>query len=128
MLKLFARHDKTAKEFLSRFTRFMADPEICQGEKKALWDILTALRGPDQSAFARSSDGSRSVIDSDTVKDATTAVVRDALGLTPLRGLVGIVSGCDAPELAKVRSDIGDNFGHFLAHVRAAFDALDLKW
>lgn len=86
------------------------------------WDVLTALRGPDE--------------ENESVKNATTEVIRHKL-----LGDVGILTGefqsqrswtgfhlCpDSPNSAKLRSTI-DYYGHFSGHVERAFKVLGLKW
>lgn len=79
-------------------------------EGEQLWDVLTALRGPD--------------VQNEEVKRATTGVIRYFL-------LGASVPGCttsnpDAPELAAVRRKLVDS--HFTGHARKAFRVLGLKW
>ncbi len=113
---------KTAKEFLGGFAAFMRDPEVAQREKVALWDVLTALRGPDYS-------GPEDVHEAADLKTATTCVVRDALGLTPARFETGFSSHPDELLLASVRCVLNEKpSSHFVAHARRAFDALGLAW
>ncbi|HEX9052280.1 MAG TPA: hypothetical protein VF841_17255 [Anaeromyxobacter sp.] len=118
---------KTAKEFLADFTAFMQNNDVSRREKSALWDVLTALRGPDRT-YGDTIGGESAV----ATKGATTAVLRDALGLTEHRNEIGADSGPDSTERAALRSRFpayvlgGD--GHFLAHIRRAFEVLGLPW
>jgi hypothetical protein len=112
---------------------------------KGCWDVMSALRGPDQVSFI---DGQARRISGDTVKEATTAVIRyKVFGLgsavwqrhhldknlhVPVSGLLLLV-GPDNSDKCEVRKNLseaikvwGDN--HFILHARNAFAALDLSW
>ena len=82
-------------------------------ERKKLWDVLTALRGPD--------DGSESL------KDATTAVIRwHVFGKTVVPGEPIINQDCEF--FAQLRkSGKTALLLHFWNHVWSAFDALGLS-
>lgn len=84
-------------------------------QSKNLWHVLTALRGPDEGSF--------------DVKDATTAVLRHALGLRYDDN--GAVTGPDSEFFAQERGRIFHEFtlptsGHFRKHMRDAFNALNM--
>jgi hypothetical protein len=79
---------------------------------KALWDVLSALRGPDSC--------------SDAEKDATTAVVRHTIGLN--RYLFGLIVDPDRADNIDMRAGWKFRSSHFQSHAKQAFDALDLKW
>ncbi len=77
-----------------------------------LWNILTALRGPDSR--------------NKKLKYATTALIRSAA--FPRRPCEDLsVFGDDAPHLVERRRVMQD-LNHFREHVKAAFDSLGLKW
>lgn len=89
----------------------------------ALWDVLTALRGPDYENVSYKT------------KDATTGVIRYALlgafagvgGLDPhTRHLHRAIFGPDREEYVKIRDEM--RVSHFCYHARSAFTALGLKW
>jgi hypothetical protein len=100
--------------------------EDAEGGKK-LWDVLTALRGPDDDYL--------------TKKRSTTSVLRHAIGLT-YYGLTGAIINQDTEEYAKYRATqmpvvisphichplILEKWTHFHAHTLAAFQVLGLKW
>lgn len=87
------------------------------------WDVISALRGPDMS-------------NCNTLKYATTAVIRKKLGISENAGLS---SYKDYPSAVQVRIKFSDNTiknnssdpslsYHFLNHAQNAFNALCLKW
>lgn len=77
-----------------------------------LWNVLTALRGPDSR--------------NRKIKYATTALIRSAA--FPKRPCEDLsVFGVDSPALAERRREIHD-LNHFQEHAKDAFDALGLKW
>jgi len=80
-----------------------------------LWDILTALRGPDSR--------------NRKAKNATTALIRSAA--FPKRPCEDrSIFGTDSPRLAKRRRKLfrkKKDFNHFREHVRDAFEALGLQ-
>ena len=82
-------------------------------DQKEIWDIITALRGPDEP---------KKMI----AKWATTALIRGRLGVkeAPGWGLAHCLH--DSNGLKNVRIEMGD--GHFGLHIRKAFKALGLKW
>lgn len=85
---------------------------------RQLWDVLSALRGPDMNAESG-------------VKDATTCIIRAAaLPKTYGKGKTSVCIpasiGYDSPEgLAKRQ---GMDWSHFRRHARKAFDVLGLSW
>lgn len=101
--------------------------------KEYVWDIVTALRGPDD--------------DNEKIKLATTAVIRwHTLKLTKnspsihsygelFKGItenkVFVHNGSfvcpDSDELVEIRLNYGTH-SHFFTHARAAFEALGLNW
>lgn len=110
---------RTQKQLLAIITRFFSDDTIPDPERKGTWDVLSALRGPD--------DGNN------LLKEATVAVVRGrVLPRGPrgakLVGPMGVMANPDTPALARRRRDRVGMHGHFLVHARAAFTALGLSW
>jgi hypothetical protein len=96
-------------------------------DARTLWNILSALRGPDGDIPTL---GDKK-LDMTDVKDATTCVLRHALGLE-----YGIKDGPtgqywfsvhpDTEAFAEYRKNIP--YGHFGTHARDAFIALGLSW
>lgn len=100
-------------EELKRIVQFLRRDD---SQSQELWRVLTALRGPDDGSYI--------------VKDATTAVLRHALGLNNEDN--GAITTPDSEEQIKVRSKIFAGLtlstsGHFRAHIRDAFSALNLN-
>jgi len=84
-----------------------------ESESCKMWDILTALRGPDFD-------------NSESIKRATTAVIRHRfLANTPNYFFVSI--GEDGQHLVEKRVNCESNY-HFINHAKSAFRALGLKW
>lgn len=95
---------------------------------KLIWNVVSALRGPDRNLIV--DGGERDMTD---VKDATTCVLRYALGLN-----YGIRNGRfvgsywfsvheDTKEFAEYRRE-RIPYDHFGLHARDAFRALGLSW
>lgn len=110
------------KSILNKVVKFLND---AGPESKKLWDVLTALRGPDDSCF--------------NTKDATTAVVRHTIGLSGRTGsdlnstYHGYAVKPDNTQYSHRRKELESGLarllpGHFRDHILAAFNALDLKW
>lgn len=79
-----------------------------------LWNILTALRGPDNK--------------DERLKEATTGVLRHKLWLDDWS--IGLfVSNPDEQAFLEIRKqiDIGQN-SHFTRHIMAAFKSIGLQW
>jgi len=95
--------------------------KISQG--KALWWVLSALRGPDEQ-------NSQNGISDHDAKWATTEVIRGRLGLWENGNQASCLSStsdtADKLELRKRIVTTGDN--HFGYHARMAFHVLGLKW
>src|SRR5271170_6672284 len=94
--------------------------DMADEEREKLWDILTALRGPDNGEQA--------------LKVATTGLIRAAtLGYIAgqrLQEFATTVTFADNIQHMQIRESQrrdSDNF-HFLAHARGAFRALGLRW
>jgi hypothetical protein len=104
---------RTAETFFKRFREFMADRTVRLDEQVDVWDVMTALRGPDDQDWQ--------------VKNATTAVIRDTL----MRGNTHLwyTSFPDLPDFVEVRR--GEEMSsepHFYCHAQSAFRALGLEW
>lgn len=119
----------TANEVLKAITNLLAGQRdygeslrdnASEGAK--LWNILSALRGPDAPINGFSWD-------TNELKEATTAVIRWKVGLTH-SNQGGAIVNADSPDLVKIRRqfDEGRYDGHFIQHARFAFSALGLKW
>lgn len=85
---------------------------------KQLWDILTALRGPDK--------------DNDYYKNATTSLIRRrAFPKLFVDGSAFGSMACtavDRQDLVEYRLTFDPAYNHFRCHVMWAFDALGLSW
>lgn len=86
-------------------------------DKVRLWDILTALRGPDEHPLA--------------IKMATTGVIRYEL----FGNHLSVLSGRDTQEFCNTRKIFTAAQAaahapndHFVLHVQSAFKTLGLKW
>lgn len=88
-------------------------------ERRKLWDVMTALRGPDHIA-----GGETRYAD----KSATTAVIRYKLvGIdTEARNYADIFN--DSSNSAIRRRSMNTVDDHFTRHAKKAFDALGLEW
>lgn len=112
------------QQMLLVITQFLSPPENAAytvlDDARDLWNILTALRGPDSG--------------DDGLKQATTGVIRYMmLGKNAgfphdddERNLHGSIFGPDKPEYAEIRKN--KNNSHFLHHAELAFSALGLSW
>jgi hypothetical protein len=89
------------------------------------WDVLSALRGPDESDLPS------------LTKEATTGIIRQVMGVE--RHYLGVVvTDFDTPELVEVRIELRRLFyanpysykkkSHFIHHAMNAFSTLGLKW
>jgi hypothetical protein len=98
-----------------------------QGDSRALWNILSALRGPDKLY----PEVNKYYL---SVKDVTTSVIRAAAfpktaALSHRDG--GRVRASMMPDdfkYARVRTDRDFPSDHFTGHARSAFRALGLDW
>jgi hypothetical protein len=107
---------RSAKEMLKILRDFMKSGANYTEEQRKVWDVITALRGPDES-IKRYHD-----------KAASTTVLRYALlgDSTAAFGYADIYS--DHNERAKHRQQmetVDDHFGH---HIRLGFKGLGLDW
>lgn len=94
-----------------------------------LWDILSALRGPDFDTGIRYKLSDTLTIDCFDLKDATTAVIRYNMGVSKDNAKLAI-SHPDSSDYARIRIllDRSDIPAHFIVHAKKAFESLDLKW
>lgn len=97
---------------------FLTTDIDCHPERSELWDILTALRGPDFSDW------------NGETKAATTAVIRYKLGLRDGENAAGAICEPDSPKKVEFRKNliVSGASWHFVSHAQNAFNALDLKW
>lgn len=106
------RHPKNLRQALDIIEELLSEHDY----SSPLWDVLTALRGPDSG--------------DDSVKYATTCVIRTAAFPSHPYGSNGSLYFSDDATKVKKRIDLlahnGDS-AHFRRHLREAFDALDLK-
>lgn len=104
---------RTMKGMLRQLDRFFADNTVVTEEHHKLWDVLTALRGPDSCNM--------------NTKEATTAVIRHAV-FPQGRSNIPANIGMDDTWAAERRAKMKNNGSHFWDHAWHAFNALGLKW
>jgi hypothetical protein len=110
-------NNETCREMLDAVDGFLTDPLVDEVEKKALWDVLTALRGPE----GKKDDATRKAI-----KDAVTGPIRaNAFPRTAFQTIE------DRPNRAvmTLRRSIdvsGTPKGHFRFHSMEAAKALGI--
>jgi hypothetical protein len=112
---------RTAKEVFKILDDFMsADNSIGRGDElQHVWDVLTALRGPDYS------------VGGGMEKTATTALIRSKVFGSPtsMVRFFAKVRRIDTSDLTIVRRSLDSTrHSHFYRHAERAFAALDLKW
>lgn len=112
---------KTAQSLLNQLDQFFASEDITDKEKQKLWDVLSALRGPDA--------------ETEGMKHATTSIIRShALpeACRPGQYLEDALDvNYDNPEHLKLRQSHMYNtgqFNHFRHHALRAFNALGLTY
>lgn len=99
---------------------FVAAP---YGDRKRLWAVLTAMRGPDYENGEQYDD-----------KISTTAVIRRAAFGADALADSGSIVRRDSRDAVKRRRAMEASYAdpddrrHFYDHARAAFDSLGLKW
>ena len=118
------RAPKTAKDVLTIINDFfiLTEPTYSgksedfanrTDEASKLWDILTALRGPDDTNLS--------------LKEATTAVIRyHALPVCDKNGAT-VYKDCIGNEIARHKYESTAS-RHFISHAKNAFKALGLDW
>ena len=84
-------------------------------EAREMWNILSALRGPD-------------TVDSHAEKKCTTAVIRMKVLGQSLDGKIPAIMEKDNSFKADNRVNIEFESYHFKSHMEYAFEALGLKW
>jgi hypothetical protein len=112
MVKRKRSRIRTSTSFLVHMKEYFRDRTISNVHKKRVWNVITALRGPDdENTF---------------LKEATTAVIRHKVmgGHIP----VGAIINPDNDVYAKHRRNMDARYDHFSRHVMYAFDALKLDW
>lgn len=116
------RRPQTCREVMDILKYFVHE---CQDENqiKLLWDVLTALRGPDNNA--------------DAIKNATTGLIRTAafgqhskiIAVFTSDNETHLATRCQL-SLTRTNITLADwrEHWHFYSHVRNAFNALGLSW
>jgi hypothetical protein len=99
---------KDAQKYLRAFFKNASNTDV-----RALWDVLSALRGPDEPT------------NDEKFKDATTAVIREAFLGKKVKTFPADFA-IDSEQRARTRIEM--MYSHFRSHARSAFGALDLKW
>lgn len=114
-----SRKPKTAIEVAKIISQFFVDQmkKTDQEEGQKLWDMLTALRGPDNE-------------DVENKEAATVLIRRRFLGEkgATIIGTYYADTGItrSATKLLNIRTGMDDR--HFKSHAQKAFQALGLKW
>jgi hypothetical protein len=117
------------KELVSEIVEYL---HFEDEDSTRLWDVLSALRGPDcsyetmqENAIYASGDV-RLAEDTrmNELKKATTAVIRHAIGMRINQGLV---VRKDTPKFSELRRNL-TGYTHFVSHLQRAFEALGLDW
>lgn len=108
---------KTKQEFLRILDTFFASTDVEGEDKKEVWDILSALRGPDDDDLEK--------------KLATTAILRAKVFPngrewleTHVADIMDDCRGFVSRRLSLPKTELE----HFVEHARMAFRALGLKW
>lgn len=102
----------TETKELIKFLRKQFNPKITKNvlARMEMWDVLTALRGPDDQNFNK--------------KRCTTAVIRKAV----FPHNIPAMSRYDTRASADDRRNIYKYGDHFISHTKSAFLALGLNW
>ncbi|HWY36161.1 MAG TPA: hypothetical protein VNX68_16065 [Nitrosopumilaceae archaeon] len=110
---------KIINDFFIKTPKTFNENHAPTDEGHKLWDILTALRGPDN--------------EDRTIKDEITAVIRNKA--LPSCDKYGAIVCSDAPDSGRIRYAIHtkaivehSDIIHFFFHAKRAFNALGLKW
>ena len=82
-------------------------------DQKKIWNIITALRGPDEPKEA-------------VVKWATTALIRGRLGVKEVPSWALAQHLADSKKSKNTRAKMAGS--HFRVHIIKAFNALNLEW
>lgn len=101
-------------EMLQMIRSFLDSPIVQHNDQSDVWDVLTALRGPDSGEYR--------------IKIATTCVIRHTL--MGHNQLFGYDINPDSDSLASIRISLNEEGGlnHFVLHAKRAFEALGLTW
>lgn len=108
--KTTKRSKRNFRTELKRIVRFLNKGDR---ESYCLWHVLSALRGPD--------DGD------DYIKRATTAVIRQAIGMKNDTVPALVREDSSTSKTKRVEMDDG-SYNHFKCHAISAFRALGLDW
>lgn len=103
---------KTMKQVLAVIDKFGADTKVKSEEKRKLWDVLSALRGPDSNSES-------------SLKGSLTCVIREHA--VPRLAEKYAMLLLDNQGLCSERRFIYPST-HFTTHALKAFDALGLHW
>lgn len=109
---------KNADQMFLALRQFLTNDEIDSEERRNVWDVLTALRGPDNESLY------------DIKQNATTVLRYALLGKEGYSLPLGADVFADSDHKSKRRTELekdADNF-HFYNHLKRGFNALSLKW
>lgn len=128
-----SRHPRTFETMVRMIRDFLLDDSIGVADRRRAWDVLSALRGPDNG--------------SGKLKTATTAVIRSSFfgkharacfphvgaHVDPGTGFVAVLGvQVSRDTVASVGHRVGlsaNEYGsHFVHHAEKAFGALGLGW
>ena len=104
------KYDKEARQLLDKMVRIFNSPCRESAQKNAavaLWNIVTALRGPDVSDFDCN------------LKDVTTARIRRDIGMKKYGAFGAFVADDD-----NLPTNVNAAMGHFGKHVAFAVEAI----
>lgn len=117
----------TARQVLADID--MAARGMSDTQRTRLWDILSALRGPDYDFPAKPEGFPASQFNfAQDYKESTTAVIRHAALPYLASRAVNVMVHLDNRYLADWRAKHRFDDIHFINHAERAFDALGLKW
>lgn len=97
---------------LGHLDRFFANPLVSNIAKQAVWDILTALRGPDIDTYG-------------SYKSETTAVIRRTAFPTGKRSISNFADVAGAGT--KLARSVASHFGNHISRAADALRALGRK-
>jgi hypothetical protein len=129
------------KKMLTSIAAFFASSDVSSNSKRELWDILSAIRGPDEYKTDMDEETRKQINDYvlptlDEVKAATTGVIRFHIlsmgGHNAYEGIIykdiAIVEKDSQTMITRRLGEMKHMSYHFIQHARDAFRALDMTW
>lgn len=113
------KYPKTASRMLQSIGSYLGDSAVPKEERKKVWDVLVALRGPDNNDLV--------------AKRAMTGPIRYALfgKISSKFARKSVLSNKDTAEFKAMRDQNkfkASQPKHFRRHAALAFKALDMQW